>query len=173
MAGPGPTPPAAPALPKSAARFGFGDQLFDASTLFAGRHHGDELLPRADRPGRVLLRLIQHLTAVEQRGWVLGVDRQRALERLERRVRVAADRDDEAQVGQRVHVLGIALEDRLIRGDCLTVASLEEARARGTEHALEDPRACGPRRAGRGATTGRSTPRPVPRPPSPARGPGP
>src|SRR2546429_10003750 len=39
---------------------------------------------------------------------------------------------------QRVHVLGIALEDRLIRGDCLTVASLEEARARGTEHALED-----------------------------------
>src|SRR5207249_2257265 len=101
MAGTGLTTPA-PALSKSAARFGFGDQLFDASTLFAGRHRGDELLPRADRPGRVLLRLVQHLTAVEQRGWVLGVDRQRALECLERRVRVAADRDDEAQVGQRV-----------------------------------------------------------------------
>src|SRR5256884_1802302 len=58
---------------------------------------------------------------------------------------------------QRVHVLGIALEDRLIRGDCLTVASLEEARARGTEHALEDLGRDGSRGAGRGATTGRST----------------
>src|SRR5437773_677430 len=40
-------------------------------------------------------------------------------------------------MGQRVHVLRVALEDRLIRGDRLAVPSLEETRARGPEHALE------------------------------------
>src|SRR5436190_4115966 len=103
-----------PGLPPSGACLGLGDQLFDASALFAGRYHGDELLPGADRPRRVLLRLVEHLAAVEERGWIFRVDRQRAVQGLERRVRVATESDDEAQMGQRVQVLRVALEDRLV-----------------------------------------------------------
>src|SRR3989442_2950866 len=52
---------------------------------------------------------------------------------------------------QGVHVLRITLENRLIRGDRLTVASLEETRTRGLQHALEDLGRDGPPGAERAA----------------------
>jgi hypothetical protein len=50
---------------------------------------------------------------------------------------VAADGHDQAHVGERVHVPGVALEHGLVGGDGLRVVAVEEALARGVEHAGE------------------------------------
>src|SRR3989442_9158235 len=115
-----------PRPPRSAACLGVGDELFDAGAVLSGGRDGQEFLPGADRLGRILFRIVEHLAAAEQGGRGRRGDRQRPGEGLERRVGVAADRDDEAEMRQGVHVLRITLENRLIRGDRLTVASLEE-----------------------------------------------
>jgi len=97
--------------------------------------------------GGVLLGFVEDLAAIEQGRGIVRVEGEGLLEGFERAVGVAADRDDEAEVGHGVDVLGLALEDGLVRGDRFAVAALEEARARGLEHALKDlggDRAWGP-----------------------------
>ena len=71
---------------------GVGDHLGDAVAVFAWRRDGEELLPRLDGAGGVLLRFVEDLTAIEQGGGIVRVKSEGLLEGLERAVGVAADR---------------------------------------------------------------------------------
>ena len=48
-----------------------------------------------------------------------------------------ADGQNQAQMRRRVHVVGVALEHGLVRGDRFAVAARGQARAGGLEHAAK------------------------------------
>ena len=125
---------------ESALGLGLANQLRHMVSVLARRRQRDELLPGADRSGHVALGLVEHLPPIEERRQVVRVDRERALEDLERTIGVVgppAERQDQAEMGRRVHVVRVALEDGLVGRNRLVVASLGEARAGGLQHAAK------------------------------------
>src|SRR5204863_568037 len=118
-------------------RFRLGDLLGHAIAILTRRRHGHELLPRCDGAGRTALQIVEDLAAVEERRWIVRIDGERAVEEPEAVIdelaalrAVRAHHQQQAEVGERVHVLRIALEDRLIRGRSLLRPPREEALAR-------------------------------------------
>src|SRR6266542_3775330 len=114
------------------------DERDDAIMVLTLRNEGEKTLPGLDRARIIVLDLEEHFSAVEVDRRIAGIDGDHLVERLERRVGMAADRHDQAQVGHGVDVLRIALEHRLVGGDGFGVVPLVEALPSRAQHPVQN-----------------------------------